>query len=116
MRWSIYAATIVMFLQVGVSAAEPFDGQWKGSLLRPKPCRSAEMTLNIENGVVMGQVEFSGGITTHFRGRVTPEGVLKGARGRVEGTFSGDTAQILTHPKDVVCPAAVLRWSLQKVK
>ena len=104
-----------LFFQVGaLSAAGPLDGERTGKNLASRLCRPVEMTLSINDGKVQGRTVRADGSTGNLAGRFTADGAFKGAHGKLEGTFSADTASVIHHTPNPRCPD--VRFTLTRAK
>jgi hypothetical protein len=97
-------ASVASFLFLSLAGdvcADPFDGQWDGSVTATSGrCRPATVTITVSDKVGIGQVKFQRG-TQDIRGTLTKDGAfgatigfehLAGTfvRDMFEGSFKGD--------------------------
>jgi len=64
-----------------------------------------EMTLSIHDGKVEGRTVLEDGVTANFRGRVSADGTLKAHKGKIAGTITADTAEVIMQTQNSQCPA-----------
>ena len=73
-----------------------------------------EMTLSIHDGKVEGRTVRENGVTANFRGGVSADGTLKAHLGKITGTMTADTAEVVFHTQNEQCPD--VRFTLTKAK
>ena len=115
MRLTFFAVVIVTLFQAStVFAAGPFDGEWKGSFRGAGgQCRPQEMTLTVTDGKITGHRDVPAMGSRNFGGKITSDGTITGAGGRLEGKVSGDTGSVLFHADR---PCGDINFPLKKVK
>ena len=100
----MFAVMIGTLFQVGmVFAADPFDGEWKGTSRGKGGCRTEEMTMVITDGKITGHRDIPAMGSTNFGGKITSDGTITGAGGRLKGNASGDTAAVTFHTDSKEC-------------
>ncbi len=113
-RIFLVLAIAVSLQPEAVLSASPFDGEWKGTSRATHGCRVEEMTLSITDGKITGERVVPGMGPAKLAGRVTTDGTLTGASGRLKGNASGDAAEVIFHTDSKEC--GDVNFLLQKVK
>lgn len=116
MRRTFSAVVIGTLFPMAIAfAAGPFDGEWKGSFRGAGgQCRPQEMTLTVTDGKITGHRDIPAMGSRNFGGKITPDGTITGAGGRLKGEASADTGAVTFHTDIKEC--GDINFPLKNVK